>query len=65
MSILFLIIIFSLIGSFGAMIGGVFMLWKDKFISRISSYLVSFAGGVMLSVSLLDLFPEALELLTM
>ena len=62
MSILFWIIIFSLIGSFGSMIGGVFMLWKDKFITSISSYFVSFAGGVMLSVGLLDLFPEALKL---
>lgn len=62
MSILFLIIIFSLIGSFGAMIGGLLMLWKDKWVASISTYLVSFAGGVMLAVGLLDLFPEALEL---
>lgn len=40
---------------------GAFMLLSQKVIKKYTTSLVSFAAGVMLSASLLDLLPEALE----
>ncbi|MEK7479296.1 MAG: ZIP family metal transporter [Patescibacteria group bacterium] len=55
------IIIASSIGSIFALVGGLVLLWKDKWVKTISLFLVSFAAGTLLGVAFLDLLPEALE----
>ena len=55
------IIIFSLLGSIFSTVGGLFLLWKEKFTKKISSFLISFAVGVLLAVAFLDVLPEAVE----
>ena len=55
------IIVFTLIGSIGALVGGVILLSKEQFAIRISHFLASFAAGVLLGAAFVDLLPEALE----
>lgn len=59
---LWLIIFFSLIGGVFSLIGGVLLLWRGKWSNQTSLLLISFAAGVLLSVSFTDLLPEAIEL---
>lgn len=61
MSTLAYIIIFTFIGSIASLVGGIILLYKEKFVVRISHLLISFAAGTLLSTSFFDLFPEALE----
>ncbi|MBU1031527.1 ZIP family metal transporter [Patescibacteria group bacterium] len=61
MSILAYIIIFTLIGSVVALVGGVILLVREKFAIRISHYLASFAAGTLLGAAFLDLLPHAQE----
>ena len=51
------------IGSVAGLIGGVIFLIKDSWARKISKYAVPFAAGVLLSVSLLNLIPEAEHLI--
>lgn len=55
------IIVFTLMGSVGALIGGVILLSREQFAIRISHFLASFAAGVLLGAAFVDLLPEALE----
>jgi len=55
------IIIASLIGSVVALVGGVILLWKEKWAKKISLSLVSFASGSLLGAAFLELLPEAIE----
>ncbi len=61
MSTLGYILLFTFIGSIGALIGGFILLSKEKFALKISHYLASFAAGVLLGAAFLDLLPEALH----
>ncbi len=61
MDILSYIIIFTLIGSVVSLIGGVFLLAREKFALRISHFLSAFAAGTLLGVAFLDLIPESME----
>lgn len=61
MSTLEYIIIFSLLGSVGSLIGGLFLLSRGKFALKISHFLASFAAGVLLGTAFLDLLPEAVH----
>lgn len=63
MSVIAFIIIFSLIGSVGSLLGGILLLYNKKFSLRISHYLAAFAAGTLLAGAFLDLLPEALELI--
>lgn len=56
------IVLFSLIGGIFSLIGGVVLLVNEKWVKRNTLIVVSWAAGVLLSVSFLDLFPEAIEL---
>lgn len=51
----------SLLGSVAGLVGGVIFLVNKKFASLMSVYAVPFAAGVLLSVSVLHLIPEATE----
>lgn len=55
------ILVFTLAGSVGALIGGVILLFKEQFAIKISHFLASFAAGVLLGAAFVDLLPEALE----
>ena len=59
MGILAYIIIFTLIGSAISLIGGVLLLFKEKFALKISHFLTSFAAGALLSTAFFDLIPES------
>lgn len=61
MSILINILFYTLIGSIGALIGGLILLSREKFALRISHLLSSFAAGVLLGTAFFDLLPEALH----
>lgn len=61
MSTLIYIILFTLIGSIGALIGGIILLSREKLTLKISHFLASFAAGVLLGSAFFDLLPEALE----
>lgn len=61
MPILTYIIIFTIIGSILSLVGGLLLLWKEKFALKISHYLASFAAGALLGTAFLDLLPEAIE----
>lgn len=61
MSLLAYILIFTLIGSIGALIGGFILLSHQSFALKISHFLASFAAGVLLGTAFLDLLPEALH----
>ncbi len=59
MSTLEYILIFTLVGSIGALAGGFLLLSKEKFAIKISHFLASFAAGVLLGSAFFDLLPEA------
>jgi zinc and cadmium transporter len=61
MSLFFYIFAFSLLGSIFSLAGGVILLFKPNFLKKTASYFISFAAGVLLSVSFLDLLPHAIE----
>lgn len=61
MPLIYYIIIFSIIGGVVSLIGGVFLLWREKMARAISMFLVSFAAGTLIGVAFLDLLPEAIE----
>lgn len=60
MSTLGYIIVFSLIGSVISLIGGITLLYNEKFAKKASHLLASFAAGAMLGTAFLDLLPEAI-----
>lgn len=59
--ILAYIIVFTLIGSIGSLVGSYFLLFKRKITESFSEILISFAAGALLAAAFLDLLPEALE----
>lgn len=59
MSTLEYIILFSFLGSIGALIGGLALLANKKFALKISHFLSSFAAGTLLGTAFFDLLPEA------
>lgn len=61
MSTLEYIIVFTLIGSIGSLLGGIALLAREKLTSRISHFLASFAAGTLLGAAFFDLLPEAQE----
>jgi zinc and cadmium transporter len=57
------VVLFSALGGIFSLGGGALLLWKGKiFAGKFEQYILSFAVGVLLSAALLDLLPEALEL---
>jgi zinc and cadmium transporter len=50
------------LGSFCGLLGGVILLWKEKWAMKLSHFFVSFAVGALLGSALFDLIPEAAEL---
>lgn len=61
MSTLTYILLFTFIGSIGALIGGFILLSYEKIALKISHFLASFAAGVLLGAAFFDLLPEALH----
>lgn len=61
MNSLIYLVIFSFIGSVAGLVGGVILLVKKGLTKGLVSISVPLAAGVLLSVSFLDLFPEAVE----
>ena len=59
MSTLANILLFTFLGSIGALVGGLILLSKEKFALKISHFLASFAAGVLLGAAFFDLLPEA------
>lgn len=59
MSTLGYILLFTFIGSIGALIGGFILLSMEKFMLKISHFLASFAAGILLGTAFFDLLPEA------
>lgn len=59
MTILGYILLFTFLGSVFSLIGGVFLLFKEKLALRISHLLFSFAAGTLLGTAFFDLLPEA------
>src|SRR3990167_1192801 len=57
--ILAYILIFTFIGSIASLAGSFFLLIRRNITESFSSYLISFAAGVLLAVAFLDLLPEA------
>jgi zinc and cadmium transporter len=53
------LLILTFFGSIAGLIGGVIFLVKENWARKLSEYAVPFAAGVLLSVSLLHLIPEA------
>lgn len=51
----------AFLGSVAGLIGGVIFLLRKEWARALSAYSIPFAAGVLLSLSLLDLLPEALE----
>lgn len=61
MSTLAYILVFTGIGSLGALIGGFILISKEKFALKASHVLSSFAAGILLGSAFFDLMPEALH----
>ncbi len=56
-----LLIFYSLIGGLFSLIGGLLLVWKADLAKKITTSLLAFAAGAFLSVTFLDLLPEAVE----
>lgn len=54
-------LILSFIGSVAGLIGGIVLLFKSSWANKLASFSVPLAAGVLLSLSFLDLLPEAVE----
>lgn len=50
------------LGSLCGLFGGIFLLWRRSWSKVISVHSIPFAAGVMLTVALIDVLPEAIEL---
>lgn len=61
MSTLGYILLFTFLGSIGALAGGFILLSHKTFALKISHFLASFAAGVLLGTAFFDLLPEALH----
>ena len=61
MSTLGYILLFTFIGSLGALIGGLILLSHEKFALKISHFFASFAAGILLGTAFFDLLPEAVH----
>lgn len=61
MTELFNLVILASIGSIAGLIGGIILLFKKNWADALADVSVPLAAGVLLSVSLLDLFPESVE----
>lgn len=61
MSLLGYIIVFSFIGSVVSLLGGVLLLFREKFAKRTSHLMASYAAGTLLATAFWDLIPEANE----
>ncbi len=61
MPLIFWILIFSFLGSVFCLIGGFFLLWKEKWARKVALYLVSLAAGALLGAAFLHLLPEAIK----
>ncbi len=59
MSTLAYIVIFTFLGSVSALVGGVILLSREKFVVKASHFLASFAAGTLLGAAFFDLLPEA------
>lgn len=59
--VLIYILFFALVGSVFSLIGGVFLLIKEKKVLKYSHFLAAFAAGTLLGTVFFDLFPEAIE----
>jgi zinc and cadmium transporter len=55
------LILYGLIGSVFALVGGLFVLWRKAQVKKIMTILLAFAAAAFLGVSFLDLLPEAVE----
>lgn len=53
------ILFFTLVGSVFSLIGGIVLLFKQRFALKVSHLLFSFAAGTLLGTAFLDLLPEA------
>ena len=62
MNPLIAILLLSFVGSVAGLVGGVIFLLKKEWARTLCKYAVPFAAGVLLSVSLLHLLPEAVHL---
>jgi zinc and cadmium transporter len=51
----------AFLGSFAGLAGGLLLLWKENLAKKFSIYLISFAAGVILSATFVDLLPEAVH----
>lgn len=60
MSTLSYILLFTFLGSVGALVGGALLLAKAEFSRKLSHYLTAFAAGILLASAFGDLLPEAL-----
>ena len=61
MSTLEYILLFTFIGSVGALVGGLILLSYEKLALKISHFLASFAAGILLGTAFFDLLPEAVH----
>jgi zinc and cadmium transporter len=59
MSTLGYILLFTFLGSIGALVGGLILITREKFALKISHFLASFAAGTLLGTAFFDLLPEA------
>lgn len=55
------ILALATIGSLAGLLGGIFILSQKSWTKSLSAHAIPFAAGVLLSVSLLDILPEALN----
>lgn len=61
MSVLAYIILFTLLGSVGSLIGSMILLTQKNLTVKIAHFLASFTAGVLLGTAFVDLLPEAFE----
>ena len=61
LSVLIYILFFTLVGSVFSLIGGIFLLLKEKKVLKYSHFLAAFAAGTLLGTVFFDLFPEAIK----
>lgn len=54
-----LLFLLLFLGSVAGLLGGMLLIWNERFAKTNSIHLISFAAGVMLAVTFLDILPEA------